>query len=170
MKVRDILIIIVVIILIIGGFFIYKAKNSKNNNDFGENTVNNIEENEKSGREIPQSEFDRTVEKVSVKIDETSVSNTGVTLEIIDTNETQYGWGEPYRLQTKQGEKWEDIAPLHDISFTSIGYELDEDNTTKQEINWKEDYGELSRGIYRIVKPLYDNGYLEVYSNEFTID
>lgn len=166
MNVRDILIIIVVLILIIGGVFVYKSKNSK----LEENEVNNIEENAKSGREIPQSKYDRTVEKVSLKVNESTISNAGVTIEITDTNETPYGWGEPYRLQVKQAEKWEDAEPLHDIAFKSIGYVLDEDGKTKQEINWKEDYGELSSGTYRIVKPLYDNGYLEVYSNEFVID
>ena len=164
MKVRDILIIAVVLILIIGGVFVYKNINIK------ENEVNNIEENANAGREIPQSKYDRTVEKVSLKVDETTISNTGVTIEITDTNETKYGWGEPYRLEVKQGDKWEDVMPLKDIEFTSIGYELDEKNKTKQEINWKEGYGELSSGTYRIVKPLYDNGYLEVFSNEFVID
>ena len=30
-------------------------------------------------------------------------------------------------------------------------------------------YGILKRGIYRIVKPVYDNGYIDLYSNEFEI-
>lgn len=166
MKVRDILIIIVVLILIIGGVFVYKAKSSKNNS-LGENAVDNIEENAKSGREIPQSSANRTVANVSLVIDENTVSSTGVTIIITDVNETQYGWGEPYRLQVKKEGKWEDVEPLHDIDFTSIGYVLDEEGKTKQEIDWKEDYGEIASGTYRIVKPLYDNGYLEVYSNEF---
>lgn len=169
MKVKSILIIIVVLILIIGGIFMYRNKN-REGNTLGENTVNNLEENENSGREIPRSTAGRTVENVSLTIDKNTVSRTGVTIVIKDLNEAEYGWGEPYRLQVKQEGKWEDAAPLHDIAFTDIGYVLNEDKETKQVIDWKEDYGELQKGTYRIVKPLYDNGYLEVYSNEFVIE
>ena len=49
---------------------------------------------------------------------------------------------------------------------------LDENGTLLQRINWSKYYGELSSGIYRIVKPIYDlniGEYINFCSNEFII-
>ena len=50
-----------------------------------------------------------------------------------------------------------------------MAYELDADNQLTQKLDIEQYYGKLSNGIYRIVKPVYDNGYMDIYSNEFEI-
>ncbi len=176
MKVRDILIIVVVLILIIAGFFVYKMNSNKEEN---ENTVGQedfvLEGNRVSTpeveREIPESEYGRSIDKVTLEVDIGTLTRTGTKLIITDTNDTNYFWGPEYKLQLKNAEdKWEDVPLLRTINFDSERYQLDENHQTVEEINWTEDYGELGAGTYRIVKPQNDNGYLELYSNEFIFE
>ena len=44
-----------------------------------------------------------------------------------------------------------------------------ENNQLKQKINWEKLYGKLEKGTYRIVKPVYVNEYVDLYSDEFEI-
>ena len=44
-----------------------------------------------------------------------------------------------------------------------------EDNQLTLKLDIEQYYGKLSNGTYRIVKPVYDNGYMDIYSNEFEI-
>ncbi len=50
-----------------------------------------------------------------------------------------------------------------------IAYEVNEDNQLTLKLDIEQYYGKLSNGTYRIVKPVYDNGYMDIYSNEFEI-
>ena len=56
-----------------------------------------------------------------------------------------------------------------DIVWIAIAYLPNEDNQIKQTINIEEYYGKLKKGTYRVVKSVYDKGYIEIYSNEFEI-
>ncbi len=176
MKVRDILIIVVVVILIIAGFCVYKINSSKevieNNNTEQENFVleGNAIDVPEVEREIPESEYGRNINKVNLEVDIGSLTRTGTKLIITDTNETAYFWGPGFKLQVKNNDKWEDVPLLTTVAFDSNKYELDENSQTIEEIDWTEAYGELGAGTYRIVKPQNDNGYLELYSNEFIFE
>ena len=44
-----------------------------------------------------------------------------------------------------------------------------EENQLTLKLDIEQYYGKLSNGTYRIVKPVYDNGYMDIYSNEFEI-
>ena len=67
-------------------------------------------------------------------------------------------------------QEWKDIKYVSDnLSWIDIAYELGEDNKLTQKLDIEKYYGELSEGTYRIVKPIYDNGYVYMYSNEFEI-
>ena len=54
--------------------------------------------------------------------------------------------------------------------WIDIAYELNEDNQLTQKLDIEKYYGELNNGIYRIVKPVYDGKYIDIYSNEFEIE
>lgn len=176
MKVRDILIIVVVLILIVVGFCIYKMNNPNKEAD-GKNVKqenfvikgNTIDVPE-AEIEIPESEYGRSVDKVTLEVDKDTVTKNGAKLIITDKNETSYFWGSGFKLQVKNGDKWEDVPLLKTVTFDSNGYNLDENFQAIEEIDWTEAYGEVDAGTYRIIKPLYDNGYLELYSNDFIID
>lgn len=111
------------------------------------------------------------VEKVTLNVKKNTVSSYGVTVVITDTNEPSLCWGEQYRIQEKKNDKWEFVKTnTNSIIFESMAYILDENHQYFQKINWSKYYGKLSKGTYRIVKDVYNNGYISLYSNEFAID
>lgn len=121
--------------------------------------------------EVPESKYGRSLEKATVEIVTGTLTKTSATIKISDKNEKTYEWGPGYRIQVKEGETWKNANILQDsVSFPDVKYSLDENGEMEELLNWVDIYGELTNGIYRIAKPLNDNGYLEAYSNEFTID
>lgn len=115
-------------------------------------------------------EFNRSPENVTIEVDNTTVSSESVSIIVTDNNVDQYGWGVEFRVQKKVGENWEDLQYISDdLSWIDIAYELNEDNQLTQKLDIEKYYGKLPNGIYRIVKPVYDNGYIDIYSSEFEI-
>lgn len=132
----------------------------------GENTSNT--ENNKNP--ISTENSDRKPENVTIEIDNNTISAESVSITITDNNENHYGWGVEFRVQQKVAGEWKDLKYISDnLSWIDIAYELGEDNQLTQKLDIKKYYGELSNGIYRIVKPVYDNEYIDIYSNEFEI-
>lgn len=119
---------------------------------------------------VSSGELNRNPDNVTIEVDESTVSATSVSITITDNNENHYGWGVEFRVQQKIDNKWEDLQYISDdLSWIDIAYELNEDNQLTQKLDIEKYYGKLSNGIYRIVKPVYDNGYIDIYSNEFEI-
>ena len=119
---------------------------------------------------VSSGELNRNPDNVTIKVVESTVSAASVSITITDNNENHYGWGVEFRVQQKIDDKWEDLQYISDdLSWIDIAYELNEDNQLTQKLDIEKYYGKLSNGIYRIVKPVYDNGYIDIYSNEFEI-
>lgn len=115
-------------------------------------------------------EFNRSPENVTIEVIKDTISSTGLTIRITDNNEDTYGWGVEFRVQEKVNGEWKDLGYLsNDLSWIEIAYELGEDKQLDLKLDIEEYYGELPNGIYRIVKPVYDKGYIDLYSNEFEI-
>lgn len=142
---------------------------SKHNNTLVDNINSNIKNENLIVNEDEKSTID--VEKVTLNVKKNTVSSYGATVVITDTNEPSLCWGQQYRIQEKKNAKWEFIKTNTDnIIFESMAYILDENHQYSQKIDWSKHYGKLSKGTYRIVKDVYNNGYMSFYSNEFTID
>lgn len=119
---------------------------------------------------VSSGELNRNPDNVTIKVDESTVSVASVSITITDDNENHYGWGVEFRVQQKIDDKWEDLQYISDdLTWIEIAYELNEDNQLTQKLDIEKYYGKLSNGIYRIVKPVYNNGYIDIYSNEFEI-
>ena len=107
---------------------------------------------------------------VKIEVLPDTVTNESAEILITDNNEIPYGWGVEFRIQQKINEEWEELKYVSDdIAWISIAYVPNENNQLTQKLNIKQYYGTLSSGTYRIVKPVYDNGYIDFYSNEFEI-
>ncbi len=113
--------------------------------------------------------YNRKPELVTIEVDTDTLSKIGVTLIITDNNETSYGWGKDYEVQKKENNNWIDLEPSESMIVQDIAYILDENNQCKQSIDWSHYYGKLENGTYRIKKKVYDNKYIDLYSNEFEI-
>lgn len=146
-----------------------KTKNNADNktNSYTPNGISTFKTNE----EITNPEnIERSPENVNIKIDESSISPESISIMITDTNENHYGWGVEFRVQEKINGEWKELEYISDdIAWIDIAYELSTDGKLNQKLNIEKYYGKLDKGIYRIVKPVYDNGYIDLYSNEFEI-
>lgn len=117
-----------------------------------------------------EKEYNRDPNNVTIEVLKDTITNKSLEILIIDNNKEHYGWGVEFRVQEKKNGVWQDLKYLsNDLSWTSIAYELGEDNQLTQKLNIEEYYGELSKGVYRIIKPVYDKVYIDIYSNEFEI-
>lgn len=125
--------------------------------------------NDNSGIKASDLKFDRSPENVTIEILEDTITRKSAEILITENNENSYGWGKSFRLQRKINGSWEEVETIRDLAFTEIAFNLDENNQLKMKVNYGDYYGELENGIYRIVKPVYDNGYIDLYSNEFEI-
>ena len=166
------MILIIVLIFIIGLSIIYlNNNNSKKQEKL--NCISNstsVENENRLEASINNYNFNRIPENVTIEVIESSASPNGVTILITDKNEHYYNWGEQFSVQKKVNKEWYDIKYISDtVSFTLIGYMPNQNNQLTQKIDWTKYYGELPTGTYRIVKQVYDNKYINLYSNEFKI-
>lgn len=115
-------------------------------------------------------EFNRSVENVTIEVLQDTITNKSLEILITDNNKDQYGWGVEFRVQEKVNGEWKELKyESDDLTWIEIAYELNKDNQLTQKLNIEKYYGTLANGIYRIVKPVYDNGYIDLYSNEFEV-
>lgn len=165
--------ILIVLIIIIGIVIAYKIiEKSVTNRENFDFTVENITSNpvDTVNHEQKDTESARSPNNVIIKVGSNTINPESVSITITDNNKDHYGWGVEFRVQEKVNGEWKDLKYISDdLSWIDIAYELNEDNQLTQKLDIEKFYGKLSNGIYRIVKPVYDNGYIDIYSNEFEI-
>ena len=168
-------VIVILIIMAIGLAVVLTNNNGKktetnnNTNSYIPEELNIADENEMS-TPADEVEFNRNPKNVTIEILSDTISNTSVEILITDNNVDQYGWGVEFRVQEKVDNEWKNLDYISDdLAWIDIAYELNEDNQLTQKLDIEKYYGKLNNGIYRIVKPVYDNGYVDIYSNEFEI-
>ena len=109
------------------------------------------------------------LKNVSMQVKTETLTRTGATVVITDTNENHYGYDQWYRIEQNTYDGWTEVEPITDeYAFTDLGLLVGEDNMLEDKIDWSKLYGELDDGNYRIVKRVYDNGY-KYFSVEFTL-
>lgn len=165
--------ILIVLIIVVGIVVAYKIieKSVTNRADFNF-AVENISSTPVNTIDNGQNdtELNRNTNNVTIEVDDTTISPESVTIIITDNNTEHFAWGIEFRVQKKVNEQWEDLEYVSDdLSWIDIAYEVNEDNQLTLKLDIEKYYGKLSNGIYRIVKPVYDNGYIDIYSNEFEI-
>ena len=168
--------VIVILIIIVIELVVVLSNNNDRKADTGNDTnsyipggVNFADENE-IGTQANEVEFNRNPENVTIEVLFDTISIKSVEILITDNNVDQYGWGDEFRVQEKVDNEWKNLDYIsNDLGWHDIAYELNEDNQLTQKLDIEKYYGKLNNGIYRIVKPVYDNGYIDIYSNEFEI-
>lgn len=114
--------------------------------------------------------YKRSTENVTIEVLKDTITPSEVSIRITDNNKVYYGWGVEFRIQSKINGEWKELEYITDeLTWISIAYVPNADHQLIQKLNIEEYYGKLSSGTYRIVKPVYDNGYLDIYSNEFEV-
>ena len=93
------------------------------------------------------------VEKgVSLTVKENTLKETGATLILKNDSEVDVQYGNPYEIEIKKDGEWHKINVQ--LDFTLPAFSLKSKETKELEINWKEGYGKLTPGDYRIIKSI----------------
>ena len=95
---------------------------------------------------------DRSMDKIVMTIKEGTLTKTGATVLIKDSNEEPYSYGEWYRIDKKENGKWEELETIDGKTVPEIALPMLEYGDIERTIDWTNIYGELESGEYRIVK------------------
>lgn len=95
------------------------------------------------------------VKNVSMTIKEGTLTNTGVTIIIENKNEKKHEYDENFRIDKRINNKWEEVKVINNnYVINDIAFIIGKDGIAEQKVDWKNLYGELGEGEYRIVKRL----------------
>ena len=116
---------------------------------------------------------DITISKndITMSIKDGTLTNEGTTLVLKNDSDKLLRYNEGYGIEVKQNENWYSINV--EIEFNVPLWELASNSEKEIELNWKNSYGKLPSGKYRIVKKVYfeNEEEQEFYiSAEFNID
>jgi flagellar basal body-associated protein FliL len=152
----------------------YKNTNSTTattitNTSYIPNVVND-DDSSNYGIEKDDIKFNRNPENVTIEVLDGTITNSSVEILITDNNEDKYGWGVEFYVEKNIDGNWYRIDSISDdLSWITIAYNPDKNGQITQKLDIENYYGKLDNGTYRIVKTVYDNGYIDLYSNEFEI-
>ncbi len=92
---------------------------------------------------------------VNMYVKEGSQTLTGLTLIIENLTDYEVGYGEEFYIEkyNYKNNEWEKLKLINDnIAFNMIGYNVIKGSPRELKQGWKDMYGELDKGTYRIVK------------------
>ena len=109
-------------------------------------------------------------------IQDGTMTSDGATFVLENKTEDTFSFGPEYEKKKKKNGVWESVEPLNLLTWNSILYTIESNKSTSFNINWKDGYGTLPSGHYRLVKEAYlyneyntDSFYYEVLYAEFII-
>ena len=98
----------------------------------------------------------KVANNITMEIATGTLTNTGVTLNIMDLSGQDNIYGEWYRLDRLINGTWKEITPINDnYGFNDIAYYPDENHRLKFKVNWEWIYGKLIAGKYRLWKKVF---------------
>lgn len=103
----------------------------------------------------PKKEDFQSIDKVSMKIKEVTLTNTSATVVIRDLNKVKCQFGEEFKIETKKNDKWEELKMINEPYWILAVYSVGNNNELELNQNWKEIYGTLSPGKYRLIKSVH---------------
>ncbi len=126
---------------------------------FSEETTAEIGEE----KNIPVDDID-----ISVYVHE--VNDGYLSVEMSNTTDRTYVYGESYYLQVMVDGKWHELSTNYSMNFPYIGYDIEPHEFVDLEIDYYEGYGKLESGTYRLVKEFTYEGGLYSITGEFNIE
>lgn len=106
-----------------------------------------------------------TLDKVIVSIKNGTLSKSGLTLVIKDLNMTEPVFTENYKLLYQAGNIWAVYPPINPNYTFSDELIFGDDNIFEQKIEWRDIYGELPAGTYKLEKTEKINGENLIFSS-----
>ncbi len=87
---------------------------------------------------------------VTFKVKQDTLTPTGATFILENHSNEEYGYGAPFHMEIKKNNTWHEIEV--ELYFIMPMYSLPANEKKEIDINWKDSYGTLAPGTYRIVK------------------
>lgn len=142
--------VLVAIFVLIVIIMIPKGKKEENNEQ--QSVFQKPEKINQNTNTVDDEKEKRDRNKVTIIVEEGTVSSDAAVIKITDTNKNKYVWTPLYKLQKNVDGKWENMQLV-----SADGMLSDEpyNNTTgvlEQSLVWTNKYGSLEEGVYRIVK------------------
>ena len=109
---------------------------------------------------------------VIMTIKEGTLTNKSATLVLTNNNDKNFQYGNPYEIEIKKNGEWHKINV--ELNFDMPAFQLLSKESKEIELDWKNEYGKLAKGTYRIIKGIdyeYEEGKYETFNVaiEFTI-
>lgn len=122
-------------------------------------------------QELEEKDYSIDIDKVKIQVDNSTVTPISISIIITNNNENELTYGEEFKIQKMVDREWGDLEYLPNTIWNAMAYITKGKSQTTKKLNLEYTYGELSEGIYRVVKPVYDGNGNEVniYSDEFEI-
>lgn len=174
------IIVLIIVLAIILGIVLNNKSDDKENittneDNFvvvePENTTNSVVEDPYENlttEQINELVKDRSVGNVSLQIKEGTLTREGVTIIIADKNDYPYVYSENYTLEKLENGEWKVLEPTT-LDSRDLGHKANNEGIVEMDINWKQGYGELENGKYRISKQVIEGNPDTVISAEFEI-
>ena len=89
----------------------------------------------------------------NIEMNITELTPTSAKYTIKNNSNSQISFGEAYVIQIKEEDKWKELEQEEKTWFLELIY-LDSYQETSYEINWRNYYGELASGEYRLIKTI----------------
>ena len=113
----------------------------------------------------------RSIDKVSMVIKDGTLTKEGAAVVITDKNDYPFSYGEDFNIQKLKDGKWEDLKSIGNSYINDIAHVIKEDRTTSIPLNWKDRYGELETGHYKLILEVTQNDSSKAtVSTEFDIE
>lgn len=130
------------------------------------NSKNEFEIGNKSDIKLSQND-------VTMSIKDKTLTNTGATLVLTNNSDKIFQYGNPYEIEIKKDGEWHKINV--ELNFNLQAFYLKSNESKEIKLNWKQEYGKLAEGTYRIVKDFdyeKEKGVFEKFNVavEFTIE
>lgn len=112
------------------------------------------------------------IDGVLMRIKPDTLTRTSATIVIYDYTNEDNIYGKAFHIDKKENGEWVSLKPMTEVNWNLIGYHVDEHDRLELNIGWKDMYGALPNGEYRIVKDTSKQGEMEnhYFSVQFIIE
>lgn len=178
-KIFIVVLIVIIVTLSIIAYLYFKQKNTKkedeqlivveqNNNNIQVSITEQLLNGEIDITEYNENLKNRSINNVTMKVKEDTLTPIGATFIIIDKNKVFCDYTPQYKIEIKKNGKWQELeANFDDFSWELTTYTFTREVNEKK-VDWSKLYGELKKGEYRIGIKIFTTEYEYLYA-EFSI-
>lgn len=94
-------------------------------------------------------------DEVLLSLKANTLSSSSATFKLTNNTNKEYWYGPDYIIEQKQDGYFKEIVLDYPLTWNDIAYTLKANDEVELHINWEDDYGQLPKGQYRLVKKIF---------------